>query len=218
MINLSLLDRKLFDHPEVDVDDMDKDKATHFIANRIAAYNQDFEDWTPDAFKAASKNILKDLKTFPGSRGSVNLQQEAFNTSRSSKDVRATPDFDSPTAPPPQAMIYQNQQLHPQQPVIPHVDPYNAVPPLPIPNERVDTNSLEKFIKLWDKSPKFDGKEYNLLDSKIYMMYSICRMNSVSPGQFHAVLLYILDEIARDHSSRTVRPNTNFLQAYNLLK
>ncbi|RKF54935.1 hypothetical protein GcC1_207048 [Golovinomyces cichoracearum] len=74
MTNLSLLDRKLFDHPEVDVDDMDKDKATHFIANRIAAYNrvadaeedlfynfkEDFEDWTPDAFKAASKDILKD--------------------------------------------------------------------------------------------------------------------------------------------------------------
>ncbi|RKF54934.1 hypothetical protein GcC1_207047, partial [Golovinomyces cichoracearum] len=47
---------------------------------------------------------------------SVNPQQEAFNTSRSSKDVRATPDFNFPTAPPPQAMIYQNQQLHPQQP------------------------------------------------------------------------------------------------------
>lgn len=40
MANLSLLDCKLFDHPEVIVDDIDKNMATHFIANRIVAYNR----------------------------------------------------------------------------------------------------------------------------------------------------------------------------------
>ena len=115
-------------------------------------------------------------------------------------------------------MTYHEPQNRNHEPNNNELDPFNAIPPHPIPKGPVNTNHLEKSTKLWDKSPKYDGKEYNLLDLKIYTMYSICRMTGIHTNQFHAVLFYILDGAARDHYSRAIRPYTTFREAYFTLK
>ena len=46
-------------------------------------------------------------------------------------------------------------------------DPYSSLPPVPVPNERLDSSTMLQFIKTYDRNKMYTGNPYDLLDDKL---------------------------------------------------
>ena len=98
-------------------------------------------------------------------------------------------------------------------------DPYKAVPPIDVSNEKLTATTINAFVKMWDRDKKYTGKPYDLLDDKLKIFYSICYHADIGPGQFHAVFPRILDGRAEEYYLHFVDQRMDtFLTAYTKLK
>ncbi|KAF1935267.1 hypothetical protein EJ02DRAFT_507147 [Clathrospora elynae] len=98
-------------------------------------------------------------------------------------------------------------------------DPYKAVPPIDVGNEKLNATTINAFVKMWDRDKKYTGKPYDLLDDKLKIFYSICYHADIGPGQFHAVFPWILDGRAEEYYLHFVDQQMDtFLTAYTKLK
>lgn len=98
-------------------------------------------------------------------------------------------------------------------------DPYKAVPPINVSNEKLNAATINAFVKMWDRDKKYTGKPYDLLDDKLKIFYSICYHADIGPGQFHAVFPRILDGRAEEYYLHFVDQRMDtFLTAYTKLK
>jgi len=98
-------------------------------------------------------------------------------------------------------------------------DPYWTIPPIPYANKKTDPRQINQFIKHWKEEDKYTGDQYDLLDEKVRMFYSICRSADILPEHFHVVFPYILKGRAREHFMHKVNgTNATFAQIYQALQ
>lgn len=88
-------------------------------------------------------------------------------------------------------------------------DGYINLPPRDVPNERVDAYTQTSFIKLWNRSPKYTGQAYDILDDKVSFLLRICYNLGVQTQHFHGLFSRILEGKAQASYLSYVPNNDN---------
>ncbi|KAM4067767.1 hypothetical protein HRG_009842 [Hirsutella rhossiliensis] len=134
-----------------------------------------FPTWDPEEF---TKQIF-DV------RSNASWQQQALATPSSRENIQNPTQDQSPRdQPTTQAQALQQQQ-----------QPYKALPPRSVPNERLDPAVSAQFLKTFDKDQKYTGEPYDLLDDKMKIFFNICFHAQIRETQFYAVFLgFLTDE------------------------
>ena len=124
------------------------------------------------------------------------------------------------------ATAYRKVTLFQPQPIISILsrppdltyDPYKTLPPRWCRNEKLNTNTITQFSKIWDNNKKYTRDAYDLLDDKIRIFFNICWQIDIQEGQFHAVFPRILTGRAEMFYIQYVDRNDSFANAYMAIK
>ena len=135
-------------------------------------------------------------------------QEQPHMSSTSQSLYRATPYLPYPQPIPP-----ENEQRLSEP-----YNPYRTLPPRRYRNERLDANLMSTFMKMYDKTKKYTGKPYDLLDDKLKLFLDVCYHIGVKPGQFHAVFPRILTGNAEDYYISYIEQEDDFYSQYMKMK
>lgn len=99
-----------------------------------------------------------------------------------------------------------------------HRDPYSTLPPIEISNQRLDPSKSTQFVKMYDKTSKYTGEPYDLLDDKLKIFLNVCFHTDIQPSQFHAVFPRILTGRAENYYLHFINRDDTFAMAYMKIK
>jgi hypothetical protein len=87
----------------------------------------------------------------------------------------------------------------------PH-NPYHDLPPVPVPNERLEPNKAALFMKMYDKNERYTGKLYDFFNDKLQTFFNICHNIKITLGQFSSVFQRILADKAQKYYLHYINP------------
>ena len=93
-------------------------------------------------------------------------------------------------------------------------DPYTKLPPNEYGREPIDAEAAMRFAKIWDKSERYSGERYDILDDKVLAFLRTCRLVGIKPGQCWVVFPEMLTGHAKAYYTHHVKVDASFAEGY----
>lgn len=122
----------------------------------------------------------------------------------------------SPSLPalPPQSPLEQTEMQPRFGTDQPRVNDYDVLPPREFHNGVVALDKLTGFIKLYNKDQHYTGQAYDVLDTKVRLMFRTCKACGIDPSGFKVVFEKIMSGSAFDFWIRHIKEEDTFRTAY----
>lgn len=95
---------------------------------------------------------------------------------------------------------------------------YDYLPPLQVPNKRVEPHMVKALSSAWNKANDYSGEPYDIFDDKVREFMTICEMLQIELSQVHALFPQILTKSARTFFITNMRTHMTFKEMYMKLK